>query len=227
MQIPYQKALDILLARLDETGERPTLLLHCCCAPCSSYVLQSLHAHFRLVLFFYNPNISPQAEYDKRLAELRRMLADMGLLGEVHLIEGRYEPERFFAAVRGLEDAPEGGARCRVCFSLRLGEAARKAAEIGADYFCTTLSISPHKDAELLAQLSRQLSDRFHIPWLPSDFKKKGGYQASIALSRQYGLYRQDYCGCVFSKAEAERRRADHTPQSVCKGESSCNTPKN
>ena len=109
MQIPYQKALDTLLARLDETGERPTLLLHCCCAPCSSYVLQYLHAHFRLVLFFYNPNISPQAEYDKRLAELRRMLADMGLLGEVHLIEGRYEPERFFAAVRGLEDAPEGG----------------------------------------------------------------------------------------------------------------------
>ena len=214
MQIPYQKALDTLLARLDETGERPTLLLHCCCAPCSSYVLQYLHAHFRLALFFYNPNISPQAEYDKRLAELRRMLADMGLLGEVHLIEGRYEPERFFAAVRGLEDAPEGGARCRVCFSLRLGEAARKAAEIGADYFCTTLSISPHKDAEALNRIGGELAAACGVPYLFSDFKKKGGYARSIVLSREYGLYRQNYCGCVYSKRAAEQREAEHEQHS-------------
>lgn len=203
MTLPYQKQLDTLLAQLQT---RPVLLLHSCCAPCSSYVLQYLSRYFRILLFYYNPNISPAEEYEKRVQEQKRLLAEMGLAEEITWIEGSYEPQRFFSAVKGLEQAPEGGARCAVCFRLRLEQAARQAAQLGADYFCTTLSISPHKNAALLNEIGESLARQYGVTWLPSDFKKKGGYQTSIALSRQYCLYRQNYCGCVFSKQQAEEK---------------------
>lgn len=202
---PYQKQLDALLAELTD---RPTLLLHSCCAPCSSYVLQYLSQYFRILLFYYNPNISPAEEYQKRIGELKRLLSEMGLEERVTLIEGAYEPQRFFEAVKGLEHLPEGGARCALCFRLRLTEAAKQAARLGADYLCTTLSISPHKNAPLLNEIGAQAALAYGVRWLPSDFKKKGGYQTSILLSRQYDLYRQNYCGCIFSKEQAEQRTA-------------------
>jgi predicted adenine nucleotide alpha hydrolase (AANH) superfamily ATPase len=199
----YQKQLDALLAQLQT---RPTLLLHSCCAPCSSYVLQYLSRYFRILLFYYNPNISPAEEYEKRVREQKRLLEEMGLAEDVTLIEGAYEPQRFFSAVKGLEQAPEGGARCAICFRLRLEQAAQQAVQLGADYFCTTLSISPHKNAALLNEIGESLASKYGVAWLPSDFKKKGGYQASIALSRQYALYRQNYCGCIFSRQQAQEK---------------------
>ena len=202
----YQKQLDALLAQLQT---RPTLLLHSCCAPCSSYVLQYLSRYFRILLFYYNPNISPAEEYEKRVREQKRLLEEMGLAEDVTLIEGAYEPQRFFSAVKGLEQAPEGGARCAICFRLRLEQAAQQAVQLGADYFCTTLSISPHKNAALLNEIGESLARKYGVAWLPSDFKKREGYKRSIELSREYGLYRQDYCGCVFSRRESEARRRE------------------
>ena len=207
MKQNYQLMLDKTLSALEERGKRPSLLLHACCAPCSSYVLEYLSKHFKITLFFYNPNISPEAEYNMRLCELERFLRDTGLDGEVTILPSKYEPERFFEAARGLEDAPEGGERCEKCFNLRLEEAASAAKNGGFDYFTTTLSISPHKNAELLARIGEEMSEKYGVKYLYSDFKKKGGYLRSCRLSEEYGLYRQDYCGCVYSKRDAERRK--------------------
>ena len=204
----YQILLDQTIASIPE-GVRPRLLLHACCAPCSSYVLEYLSSHFDITLFFYNPNISPEDEYRFRLAELSRLVAEMGLLGVVSLLEGHYDPERFASLAKGLESLPEGGSRCERCFSLRLSEAARIAAEGGFDYFTTTLSISPHKNAALLNEIGARESARVGVPYLFSDFKKKNGYRRSCELSVQYGLYRQDYCGCVYSKQARERTKAE------------------
>ena len=188
--------------------ETPLLFLHSCCAPCSSYVLEYLAPHFRILDFFYNPNISPEKEYRKRAEELQRLIRDMGLEDRVTYLEGKYDPERFFAAARGLEQLPEGGERCTACFRLRLEETARAAAAHGADYVTTTLTISPLKDAVRLNTIGEQVCETYGLTWLPSDFKKKNGYKRSVELSAQYDLYRQDFCGCVFSARERERQKA-------------------
>ncbi len=203
----YQKELDRILA--GGAGKAPSLLLHSCCAPCSSYVLEYLSAYFRITVLYYNPNIYPEEEYARRVAEQKRLIGQMPLARPVRLIEGRFDSQKFYEAVRGLESVPEGGARCRACFRLRLEEAARTAAEGGFDYFTTTLTISPLKNADCLNEIGEALSARYRVAWLPSDFKKKNGCKRSVELSAQYGLYRQDYCGCIFSKRERERQQAD------------------
>ncbi len=203
----YQRQMEDILASHASDTKVPTLLLHSCCAPCSSHVLTVLSPHFDIIDYYYNPNIAPAEEYAHRAAELSGLIAAMDLPHEVRFVEGAYDPERFFEAVRGLEEEPERGARCEVCFRLRLSEAARMAAQMNADYFTTSLTISPMKDAALLNAIGREEGAKAGVAWLPSDFKKKGGYQHSIELSREYDLYRQDYCGCIFSKRQRDRER--------------------
>ena len=199
----YQKTLDETIARHERAGERPTLLLHACCAPCSSYVLEYLSRYFRITVFDYNPNISPEREFLLRTEEIERLTREMDFpMGRPEVLVGRYDPERFYEAVRGHEGDPEGGARCEICFRMRLTEAAEAARDGGFDYFTTTLSISPLKNAALLNRLGAELSEVYGVPYLYSDFKKRNGYKRSIELSHEYGLYRQDYCGCVFSREE-------------------------
>lgn len=193
------------LTRVEASGRTPRLFLHACCAPCASYVLELLSRYFSITLFYYNPNIAPQDEFEKRTQELARLLQEMPLVNPVQLLVGEYCPERFCEAVRGLEKEPEGGARCEICYRLRLLEAFSEAKKRGFDYVTTTLSISPLKKAEKLNAIGKELSEQFGIPYLFSDFKKKGGYQRSIELSCAYQLYRQNFCGCVFSKASAQR----------------------
>ena len=207
----YAKELNTLIETFTHEEKRPTLLLHACCAPCSSAVLEKLTAHFKITVLFYNPNIYPEAEYQKREAELKRLISEMPCTKEVALVDLPYVPEEFFTAVRGLEHIPEGGERCFVCYRLRLERSAQYAAEHGFDYFCSTLSISPMKNAAKLNEIGAELSELYPVKLLPSDFKKKGGYLRSIELSREYGLYRQNYCGCVFSKQEAQRRENEKT----------------
>lgn len=196
-RINYQKKLDEMLKTL---GETPKLLLHACCAPCSSYCLEYLSRYFEITVLYYNPNISPEEEFKKRAEEEKRFISEMPVKNPVTLVVDDYEPDEFFSAVKGLENAPEGGERCFVCYRLRLERAARYAKEHGFDYFCSTLSISPLKNAQKLNEIGTELSEIYKVPSLPNDFKKKGGYLRSIELSREYGLYRQNYCGCVFSK---------------------------
>lgn len=202
----YQKELDKLIQGLN--GRRPSLLLHVCCAPCSSYVLEYLCQYFDIKLFFYNPNIAPEAEYRYRVSELKRLVGEMLPASGITVLEGDYDPQRFYAAVQGLEQEPEGGARCMVCYRLRLEESARMARELGCEYFTTTLSISPLKNARALNAIGEELAPIYETKYLTSDFKKREGYKRSIQLSAEYGLYRQDYCGCAFSKAERERQKA-------------------
>ena len=205
--INYQKELDKLISSLERTGQVPKLFLHSCCAPCSSYVLEYLSSWFEITDFFYNPNIYPEEEYRKREAELERLIREMPLRHPVSFRAGHYDPQVFFERVKGMEDLPEGGQRCRVCYELRLREAARMAAEGSFDYFTTTLSISPLKNAAWINEIGQQLEKEFGVRHLPSDFKKRGGYQRSIVLSKEYGLYRQDFCGCVFSGREREEKK--------------------
>ena len=200
---PWQRRLDELLAGLEAEGRVPSLLLHACCAPCSSYCLEYLARYFHITVFYYNPNIYPDREYEIRVREEQRFIAQGNADGlwphEVRFVEGSYLPQRFEAMARGLEDAPEGGARCRACYELRMREAALLAKEGGYDWFCTTLSISPHKNAAWINEIGYALQEELGIAWLPSDFKKKGGFLRSTELSRAYGFYRQNYCGCRFS----------------------------
>ncbi len=198
----YQKELDQIILQNEKKnpGEKPTLLLHDCCAPCGSYCLEYLIPHFNITLLFYNPNITEAEEYDKRLLELKRFLHETGYEKDVTLIDGRFEPELFFKMAEGMEDLPERGPRCYHCYELRMREAAVYAKKLSLDYFTTTLSISPHKNADWINEIGERLANEYDIPHLPSDFKKRGGYLRSIALSKEYNLYRQDYCGCVFSK---------------------------
>lgn len=194
----YQLELNQLIQSL--SGSKKTLLLHCCCAPCSSYVLEYLHTYFDITIFFYNPNITEKDEYKKRKQELKRYIEEVEFGKEIHIVDADYEPERFLAMAKGYEKEPERGARCERCFYLRLEKTAKKASEGKYDYFCTTLSISPHKSADCLMQIGEQLARQYEISYLPSDFKKQNGYKRSIELSREHDLYRQDYCGCIFSK---------------------------
>lgn len=196
----YQKELDAIIEAHQARGEVPRLLLHACCAPCSSYCLEYLSQYFSITLFYFNPNISPAAEYDHRVAEAKRLVASLPVKHPVSFLEGTYDPQSFFDAVKGLENEPEGGARCDVCFRLRLQEAAKEAKNGGFDYFTTTLSISPLKSAEKLNAIGEEVAAAYGVPHLPSNFKKKNGYKRSIELSKEYDLYRQNYCGCVFSK---------------------------
>lgn len=199
----YQRELDSVIAGLG--GQAPVLFLHSCCAPCSSYVMEYLSRYFQLTVFYYNPNIAPEDEYRRRAAEQQRLIREMPFLHPVRFLEGAFEPERFYEAARGLEKEPEGGARCRECFRLRLSETAKRAAEAGADYFATTLTISPLKDAALINEIGEELAKEYGVAWLPSDFKKKDGFRRSGELSCQYGLYRQNFCGCVFSRVQREK----------------------
>ncbi len=210
----YAKELDAILRDLEQSGKVPTLLLHACCAPCSSYVLEYLSRYFSISILYYNPNISPESEYEKRKAELQRLLSQMPLKHPVTLLSCDYDGGAFAEIARGLEDVPEGGARCEKCFRLRLRRAAEEAKRRGFDYFTTTLSISPLKNAQLLNRIGEETGEEIGVRHLPADFKKRDGYKRSLELSREYALYRQDYCGCVYSKAQREERKdrlAGHT----------------
>lgn len=205
-RINYDKKLDALISAIPQ-GEVPSLLLHACCAPCSSAVLLYLSEYFRIYLLFYNPNISPREEYDRRASELYRLCAQLPQKHAIQLIPTSYRAEDFEAVAQGLEQEPEGGLRCHRCYELRLEEAAKEAQRLHCDYFTTTLSISPMKNAQILNQIAESVAQCFGTRHLPSDFKKKGGYQRSIVLSEKYGLYRQDYCGCIYSKLQREAQK--------------------
>lgn len=207
-RVNYQKILEDTLLALREEDRVPKLLLHSCCAPCSSYVLEYLSPHFEIIDYYYNPNITDRAEFEKREAELARLIREMPHAHPITFLPGEYEPDLFFHRTRGMEEIPEGGERCFACYEMRLSEAARKAAELGCDYFTTTLSISPLKNAQKLNEIGGRLAEQTGVPYLFSDFKKKNGYQRSIELSHEYDLYRQNYCGCVYSRREAEKRDA-------------------
>ena len=199
--VNYQKLYERTVATLGDA--RPKLLLHVCCGPCAASCLEDLCAHFDVTLFFYNPNIAPPEEYTRRLENARRLVEAVPLPHPVRFVEGDYRSEAFLAAVRGLEGEPEGGARCRVCFALRLRAAARAAQEIGAAYFTTTLTTGPRKSAKTLFEIGSAIGKEMGVTYLPSDFKKRGGYEHSLAVCAEYGIYRQNYCGCPFSHSGA------------------------
>ena len=201
----YQKELDRVIETHQAKGEVPRLLLHVCCAPCSSYCLEYLSQYFDITVYYYNPNISKKEEYEYRLSEEKRYISLKKFKHPVKLTESEYEPQEFFGAVRGLENEPEGGLRCKECFKLRLEASAKKAKEQGFDYFTTTLTISPLKNAALLNEIGAEMGGKYGVSWLYSDFKKKEGYKRSIELSREYELYRQNYCGCIFSRVTRKR----------------------
>ncbi len=198
-KINYQKELDRILKTLQEGNQVPRLLLHSCCAPCSSYVLEYLSEYFAITVFYYNPNIYPEEEYAKRTEEQQMLIEKFQPANPISYVEGTYDRERFYRMAAGLERAEEGKERCFRCYALRLRETAEQAAKGGFDYFTTTLSISPLKNAQKLNEIGIALGKELGVPYLVSDFKKKNGYKRSVELSQEYGLYRQEYCGCQFS----------------------------
>lgn len=203
----YQKELDKLIERLTKEQRTPKLLLHSCCAPCSSYVLEYLSNYFEITVFYYNPNIFPENEYTKRILEQQTLISDMRVKHPVSFLAGNYDRERFFQIAEGLEHLREGGERCFKCYELRLEEAAKIARDAGFDFFTTTLSISPLKNADKLNEIGTRLADKYGVQYLQSDFKKKNGYKRSIELSSEYGLYRQDYCGCEYSFRDRQKQK--------------------
>lgn len=209
MNINYQKVLEKTLEENQKNGNIPTLLLHSCCAPCSSYCLEYLSNYFYITVFYYNPNIYPDEEYKKRVEEQKEFIRKVPAKYEISFLEGAYDKEKFYAMAKGLEEVKEGGERCFLCYELRLREAAELAKRLGMDYFTTTLSISPLKNAAKLNEIGGMLEQEYGVSYLYSDFKKKGGYQRSVALSNEYGMYRQYYCGCVFSKNQRDREIAE------------------
>ncbi len=210
----YQNELEKIIKKADHDNP-PSLLLHACCAPCSSYCLEYLSKYFKVTVFYYNPNITPWEEYRKRVAEEKKLIAAYNseiIWGEreghpIGIREADYEPSKFYDAVRGLEKLGEGSERCEKCFELRLEKTARAMGD-GYDYFTTTLTISPLKDADKLNKIGERIAEKYKLKWLPSDFKKKDGFKRSTELSEKYGLYRQDYCGCLFSKAERDVQKS-------------------
>ena len=183
-------------------GTVPTLLLHSCCAPCSSYTLEYLSRYFSITVFYFNPNISPKAEFDKRFAEQKRLIETLPSENKISLICGDCNYDEFLNIARGYESVPEGGERCFRCYRMRLEKTAELAKQNGFDYFCTTLSISPLKNSQKINEIGFDVAEKYGVKWLPSDFKKREGYKRSIELSREYDLYRQNFCGCVFSKSQ-------------------------
>ncbi len=198
MNVNYQNILECTIKQIGDT--KPKLLLHSCCAPCSSYVLEYLSSIFDITIFYYNPNIHPESEFKFRSEEQKKLVEKMGLESCVKVVNCEYDSEEFYKAVQGLENCPEGGERCAKCFKLRLNKSAKYAKNNGFDYFTTTLTISPHKNSGLLNEIGGKIAEANGIKYLFSDFKKKNGYKRSCEISSLYGLYRQDYCGCVFSK---------------------------
>ncbi len=222
----YAKELENRIEEFGKQGTVPKILLHACCAPCSSYCLEYLREFFDVTVFFYNPNITSGPEYEKRVEEEKRLIREYNRQVEnssfenmnstsaarrIEIIEGDYEPKDFYEAVKGLEDCREGGERCRKCFELRLSETARVAREMGFEYMTTTLTISPLKNADVLNEVGEAAASREGVIFLPSDFKKKNGYKRSIELSQMFGLYRQDFCGCSFSKAQRELEKENRS----------------
>lgn len=192
-----QKELEKIIEQNKKEGTKPSLLLHACCAPCSSYCIEYLHKYFDITLFFYNPNIFPAEEYAHRVNELKRLVTEMGL--SIPVLEAENDTESFYALAKGRENIREGGARCFDCYRLRLKKTAQLAREKGFDYFTTTLSVSPLKNSKKLREIGLELEGEYGVKNLPSDFKKKEGYKRSIELSKKYNLYRQNYCGCEYS----------------------------
>ena len=197
--VNFQLELDRILDSVAEGGTPPRLMLHSCCGPCSTYVLEYLSSYFQITVFYYNPNIFPREEYEHRLAEEKRFIREFRGKYPIDMMDGDYDPGAFDQLAQGLESEPEGGARCPVCYRFRLERTARLAAQMGCDWFCTTLSVSPYKNARRINEIGQELAEQYGVPFLSSDFKKRNGYRRSIELSREYGLYRQDYCGCRFS----------------------------
>lgn len=204
----YQKLMEQTINSNLNEGIVPTLLLHSCCAPCSSYCLEYLSDYFKITVFYYNPNIYPEDEYYKRVSEQKHFIERLPAKNPISFIEGSYDTDRFFNITKGLEDCPEGGERCFLCYELRLRESAELAKKYQMDYFTTTLSISPLKNARKLNEIGDSLAREYGIRYLNSDFKKRNGYKRSVELSEQYGMYRQYYCGCVFSKNQRDREIA-------------------
>lgn len=198
-KINYQDQLDRIIENISPE-KPPRLLLHSCCAPCSSYTLEYLSRYFDITVYYFNPNISPKQEFDKRFEEQKRLISQMPFKNSVTLVEGDYNYDDFLEIAKGLENIAEGGERCFRCYKMRLESTARLAKEQGFDYFCTTLSISPLKNSQKINELGFEIEEKYGVKWLPSDFKKREGYKRSIQLSREYSLYRQNFCGCVFSK---------------------------
>ena len=212
-KINYQKILDKILENIKKDNVRPKLLVHSCCAPCSSYVLEYLNDYFDITVLYYNPNISPKEEYEKRKAEQIRFIHERfsndNTNNKVSFMDCDYESEKYTKIAKSLEKEPEGGMRCVECFRLRLDKTAELAKLYGFDYFVTTLSISPLKNAQLLNRIGLEISEKYGVSYLPSDFKKREGYKRSIELSKKYGLYRQNFCGCVYSKIQADKNESN------------------
>lgn len=202
-KINYQKQTDNIIQGLKD--KKPRLLIHSCCAPCSSYTLEYLSEYFEITVFYYNPNIYPLEEFEKRFNEQKRFIEEMSFLNKVNLIRGEYLYDEFEQIAKGLENVHEGGERCFKCYRLRIEKTAKLAKEMGFDYFCTTLSISPLKNSQKINEIGFDLENIYSVKWLPSDFKKREGYKRSIELSKKYNLYRQNFCGCVYSKREVEQ----------------------
>lgn len=204
--INYNFEMEKVISNNQKEGRIPTLLLHACCAPCSSAVLERLSSYFKITIFYYNPNITEEDEYKKRVVELERLISKLNTVNPISFLEGDYNSKVFFDTVRGFEHLGEGSERCFRCYRLRLEETAKKASELGFDYFTTTLSISPYKNSKVLNDIGYELENKYNINYLCADFKKKNGYKRSIELSDIYGLYRQDYCGCIYSKQERNNK---------------------
>lgn len=199
-KINYQLELDKIINKIEGENTTKSLLLHSCCAPCSSYVLAYLNKYFNITVFYYNPNITNKEEYLKRKQEQIRLISELPAINKINILDADYNPEKFFEISKGLENCREGGERCFKCYKLRLEATAKAAKENSFNYFCTTLTISPLKNAQKINEMGQMLGDEYQISFLPSDFKKKEGFKKSIELSSQYNLYRQNYCGCIYSK---------------------------
>lgn len=200
----YQVLTDKIIEEIKEKEKVPTLLIHSCCGPCSSYVLEYLSKYFKITILYYNPNIYPEEEYRKRLGEQRKIIKEMTFLNPVTLIKGDYDYNVYLDYIKGLENEAEGGNRCFKCYRLRMEEAAMYAKNKNFDYFTTTLSISPYKNAKKLNEIGEELEEKYQVKYLYADFKKKNGYKRSLELSKEYNLYRQHYCGCSFSLRDIE-----------------------
>lgn len=202
MKENYDKLLKEIINNIKEKNITPNLLLHSCCGPCSSYVIEYLNEYFNITILYYNPNISPYEEYLKRKEEQIKLINSIETKNKINIIDCDYDNDIYEEKIKGLEKEPEKGKRCTVCFDLRLDYTAKKAKTLNYNYFCTTLTVSPYKNSELINKIGKEKQEKYNINWLYSDFKKNNGYKRSIELSKKYNLYRQNYCGCVYSKRD-------------------------